>query len=82
MKETKILLSDREIPTHWYNIQADMPNPLKPPLSPITGEPATPDELSAIFPMEIIKQEVSRAFYRDTGRSASVIWTLEAITCI
>ncbi len=59
MKETKILLSDREIPTHWYNIQADMPNPLKPPLSPITGEPATPDELSAIFPMEIIKQEVS-----------------------
>ena len=59
VKETKILLSDREIPTHWYNIQADMPNPLKPPLSPITGEPATPDELSAIFPMEIIKQEVS-----------------------
>jgi tryptophan synthase beta chain len=59
MKETKILLTEREIPTHWYNIQADMPNPLKPPLSPATGKPATPDELGAIFPEEIIKQEAS-----------------------
>lgn len=59
MKETKILLTEKEIPTHWYNIQADMPNPLKPPLSPATGKPATPDELGAIFPEEIIKQEVS-----------------------
>ncbi|HHV19789.1 MAG TPA: TrpB-like pyridoxal phosphate-dependent enzyme [Thermoanaerobacterales bacterium] len=57
MKETKILLTEREIPTHWYNIQADIPNPLKPPLSPATGKPATPDELGAIFPEEIIKQE-------------------------
>ena len=59
MKETKILLTEREIPTHWYNIQADMPNPLKPPLSPATGKPATPDELGAIFPEEVIKQEAS-----------------------
>jgi tryptophan synthase beta chain len=59
MKETKILLTEKEIPTHWYNIQADMPNPLKPPLSPATAKPATPDELGAIFPEEIIKQEVS-----------------------
>ena len=36
-----------------------MPNPLKPPLSPATGKPATPDELGAIFPEEIIKQEAS-----------------------
>ena len=59
MKETKILLTEKEIPTHWYNIQADMPNPLQPPLSPATGKPATPDELGAIFPEEIIKQEAS-----------------------
>jgi len=59
MEDIKILLTEKEIPTHWYNIQADMPNPLKPPLSPATGEPATPDELGAIFPEEIIKQEVS-----------------------
>ena len=59
MKETKILLTEKEIPTHWYNIQADMPNPLQPPLSPATGKAATPDELGAIFPEEIIKQEAS-----------------------
>ena len=59
MKETKILLNEKEIPRYWYNIQADMPNPLKPPLSPTTGNPATPDELGAIFPDEVIKQEVS-----------------------
>lgn len=59
MNETKILLTEKEIPTHWYNIQADMPNPLKPPLSPATGKPATPDELGAIFPEEIIKQEMA-----------------------
>ena len=59
MNETKILLTEKEIPTHWYNIQADMPNPLKPPLNPVTKKPAAPDELGAIFPQEIIKQEMS-----------------------
>ena len=44
---------------HWYNIQADMPNPIKPPLNPVTGEVAGPDELSKIFPMELLKQEMS-----------------------
>ncbi|AEE90357.1 Tryptophan synthase beta chain 2 [Tepidanaerobacter acetatoxydans Re1] len=59
MEDTKILLKESEIPTSWYNIQADMPTPVKPPLSPVTGKPATPEELGAIFPEEIIKQEVS-----------------------
>jgi len=59
VNETKILLTEKEIPTHWYNIQADMPNPLKPPLNPVTKKPAAPDELGAIFPQEIIKQEMS-----------------------
>ena len=58
-EDTKILLEESEIPTSWYNIQADMPTPLKPPLSPATGKPATPEELGAIFPEEIIKQEMS-----------------------
>lgn len=59
MEDTKILLEESEMPTSWYNIQADMTNPLRPSLSPVTGEPATPEELGAIFPEEIIKQEVS-----------------------
>ncbi len=59
MEDLKILLTESEIPTHWYNIQADMPNPIKPPLNPVTGEVAGPDELSKIFPMELLKQEMS-----------------------
>ena len=60
MEETKILLSEEEIPTHWYNVVADLPSPPPPYLHPITLEPMGPDDLAPIFPMEIIKQEVNR----------------------
>ncbi|MHB1126841.1 MAG: TrpB-like pyridoxal phosphate-dependent enzyme [Bacillota bacterium] len=59
MKQTKILLEEKEIPTRWYNIQADMPNPMQPPLNPGTKQPIGPEALAPIFPMELIKQEVS-----------------------
>ena len=59
MSETKILLSEKEMPQAWYNIQADMPNRPLPPISPRTGKPAGPEDLAPIFPMELIKQEVS-----------------------
>ncbi len=55
----KIPLEEHEMPTQWYNIQADLPNPLKPSLNPQTQKPLTPDDLSAIFPMPLILQEVS-----------------------
>jgi len=60
---TKILLSEREIPTRWYNIQADMPNLPDPPLNPATKEPIKPEDLAPLFPMELIKQEVSTERY-------------------
>lgn len=56
----KILLPEEEIPKAWYNIQADLPTPLDPPLNPATKEPIGPEALARIFPMELIKQEVSR----------------------
>ncbi|WP_428623750.1 TrpB-like pyridoxal phosphate-dependent enzyme [Sedimenticola sp.] len=56
--KTKILLKESEMPTHWYNVVADMPNPPSPPLGP-DGNPVGPDALAAIFPEELIKQEVS-----------------------
>jgi tryptophan synthase beta chain len=59
LREKKILLTEREIPTHWYNVMADMPNLPKPPLNPATGQPAGPEDLTAIFPMELIKQEAA-----------------------
>jgi tryptophan synthase beta chain len=59
MEPIKILLDETEIPTHWYNVVADMPNPPAPPLS-AEGKPISPDALSRIFPGPIIEQEVSR----------------------
>lgn len=58
-KRTKFTLSEEEIPKYWYNIQADFPEPLPPVLHPGTGNPITPDDLAPLFPMELIKQEVS-----------------------
>ncbi len=60
MSTKKIFLEESEMPQSWYNIQADMPNPMLPPLNPQTLEPIKPEDLSAIFPMELIKQEVSQ----------------------
>ena len=55
-----INLSQKEIPTHYYNIIPDLPSPLDPPLHPVTKKPIGPEDLAAIFPMELIKQEVSQ----------------------
>lgn len=63
MEETKILLSEREIPTAWYNILPDLPKPLAPPIHPGTKQPLGPDDLAPIFPMGLIMQEVSQESY-------------------
>ncbi|HWP47961.1 MAG TPA: TrpB-like pyridoxal phosphate-dependent enzyme [Candidatus Limnocylindrales bacterium] len=59
MKTIKILLEEKEMPTQWYNILPDLPKPLPPPIHPATGQPVGPQDLAPIFPMELIKQEVS-----------------------
>jgi tryptophan synthase beta chain len=76
MKDTKIVLPDREIPRKWYNIAADMPNPLKPPLHPATHQPVGPKDLSAIFPMALIEQEVSAERWIDIPEEVLDIYTL------
>jgi tryptophan synthase beta chain len=60
MTDTKITLPESEIPTHFYNLIADLPTPLEPPLHPGTRQPIGPDDLAPIFPMGLIQQEVSR----------------------
>jgi len=59
-KLKKILLPEKDIPENWYNIQADMPNPTLPSLHPGTKQPIGPQDLAPLFPMELIKQEVSK----------------------
>jgi tryptophan synthase beta chain len=59
MSTKKIYLNENEMPTHWYNIVADMPNKPMPPLHPGTKQPISPEMLAPLFPMELIKQEVS-----------------------
>src|SRR4051794_11980691 len=56
---TKFLLSESDIPTHWVNLLPDLPGDPLPPLNPGTQEPAGPDDLTPIFPMGLIEQEVS-----------------------
>jgi len=58
MESLRFVLPQSEIPTHWYNVVADMPNPPLPPLGP-DGKPATPEQMGAIFPMAILEQEMS-----------------------
>jgi len=59
-KTTKFILTEDELPTSWYNIQPDLPSPLPPVLHPGTHQPIGPADLAPLFPMELIKQEVSQ----------------------
>ncbi|MEI2811783.1 MAG: TrpB-like pyridoxal phosphate-dependent enzyme [Nocardioides sp.] len=58
-EQRKFILDESEMPTHWYNIMADLPTPPPPPLHPGTREPVGPEDLAPLFPMELILQEVS-----------------------
>ena len=76
MPDTKILLDECDIPTHWYNVVADMPNKPSPPLGP-DGNPVGPDKMGAIFPMSLLEQEMSGERWipiPDAVREAYRIW--------
>ncbi len=59
----RIVLPESRIPTHWYNILADLPEPLPPVLHPATRQPVGPADLAPLFPMALIMQEVSPERY-------------------
>lgn len=76
MSETKVFLTEKEMPKTWYNIQADMPNLPRPPLHPGTKQPVGPQDLSPIFPMELIKQEVTQERWIEIPEEIQEIYTL------
>ncbi len=59
MKDVKTILTENEMPTKWYNILPDFPEPLPPVINPATGQPVVPEDLTPIFPMALIEQEMS-----------------------
>lgn len=64
-EQTRYLLPEDQIPTAWYNILPDLPAPLPPVLHPGAGQPIGPQDLLPLFPLEVIKQEVSTEQYVD-----------------
>ncbi|PFG74067.1 TrpB-like pyridoxal phosphate-dependent enzyme [Tepidiforma thermophila] len=76
MATRKFLLSDDRIPTHWYNIAADLPTPPPPPLHPATHQPIGPEALAPLFPMELIKQEVSTERYIEIPEEVRRIYSI------
>jgi len=64
-KDIKFTLGIDDIPKQWYNIAADSPVPLPPPLNPVTRQPMDPKDLEAIFPRNLIEQEMSQERYID-----------------
>ena len=59
MKQKRFFLQENEIPTQWYNIQADMPHKPQPMLNPATREPVTEDEMAVLFCRECVRQEMN-----------------------
>jgi tryptophan synthase beta chain len=64
---TKVYLSEDEMPRKWYNLAADLPSPMQPPLGP-DGKPVSPDQLAPVFPMNLIEQEMSQERWIDIPR--------------
>ncbi|MBN1161575.1 MAG: TrpB-like pyridoxal phosphate-dependent enzyme [Dehalococcoidales bacterium] len=76
MARNKFLLEEKNMPTRWYNIQADLPVPLPPYLHPGTKQPLGPADLAPLFAMELIKQEVSQERYIDIPEEVLEVYKL------
>ena len=74
MERTKFILDEKDMPTHWYNILPDLPEPLPPVLHPGTGKPVTPDDLAPLFPMSLIMQEFSPERYVEIPEEVQEIY--------
>ncbi|QIK37704.1 TrpB-like pyridoxal phosphate-dependent enzyme [Caldichromatium japonicum] len=75
MTETvKYLLDEAHLPRFWYNINADLPEPLAPVLNPATKQPVTAEELEVIFPRGVIEQEISTEREIEVPEPVREVW--------
>src|SRR3972149_820027 len=74
--QTKYILEEKALPEQWYNLQADLPKPVPPPLHPGTKQPIGPQDLAPLFPMALIGQEVSQERYIDIPEEVQEIYRL------
>jgi len=74
MERAKFILDEKDMPTQWYNILPDLPEPLPAVLHPGTGQPVTPDDLAPLFPMALIMQEFSPERYIDIPEEVQEIY--------
>lgn len=74
MKTVKYLLAEDQMPTAWYNIQADLPTPPPPVLHPGTKQPVGPQDLAPLFPMALIMQEVSTERFIEIPEEVQAIY--------
>jgi tryptophan synthase beta chain len=72
----KTMLDEEDLPKKWYNVAADLPTPLDPPLNPRTGKPLAPSDMEVIFPKELIKQEASAERWIDIPEEVREIYRL------
>jgi tryptophan synthase beta chain len=74
VERTKFILDEKDMPTKWYNILPDLPEPLPADLHPATGKPVTPDDLKPLFPMALIMQEFSPERYIEIPEEVQEIY--------
>merc|ERR1719199_44392 len=72
----KFFLAESQVPTHWYNIQADLPEPCPPALHPGTHQPVGPADFAPLFPMELIMQEVTQDRYVEIPEEVREVYKL------
>ncbi len=76
MTQTRFVLPQSEIPTHWYNVLADVPEPLPPPLHPGTKQPVTVGDMTAIFPENLVAQEMTTERYVEIPAEVREVYAL------
>jgi tryptophan synthase beta chain len=75
-QQIQFLLRAEEMPTHWYNLNADFPEPMPPPLHPGTKQPVTLGDMTAIFPENLVRQEMSPERHIEIPQAVADVYAL------